>query len=79
MPVFAFPASLSARTWAKHGVEADVTGGETWAVHGGAIILCSSSIQKFTTVSSADIRATLTISVVIQFNKLFFKKVFIYF
>ena len=36
MPVFAFPASLSARTWAKHGVEADVTGGETWAVHGGA-------------------------------------------
>ena len=36
MPVFAFPASLSARTWAKHAVEADVTGGENWAVRGGA-------------------------------------------
>ena len=36
MPVFAFPASLSARAWAKHGVEASVTGGETWAAHGGA-------------------------------------------
>ena len=51
-----------------------------WVSVACCIIHCSSSVQKFTTFSSAEIRVILTISVVIQFNKLFFFffKVFTY-
>ena len=43
-----------------------------WVSVACRIIHCSSSVQKFPTFSGAEIWAILTISVVTQFNKLFF-------